>query len=187
MLSAVLTPILLAFAVAASGQTTKQADVNGWQELRWGMTPAEVKAAFVRMSVKEQGREVRSGDLFLYYSFALHERLGSAVLEEARCSFDGLAAEEVEQRPLWHVALRFARGTAGYRELVAALREKYGKAEHSTQGTLPLHVWKWKLAKTEITLEGSDEEGPLQLSYVDVKKVAALQRLANPPVDKSRL
>jgi hypothetical protein len=147
---------------APSGKETTPQDPAGWQTARWGMSPAEVKAALLLIDRPRARPRPAKGPL--YPAFVLLTEIGGI---EYRVALDFDIARDTFQR------VRFVPKVAGaarsaFDSLAALLVKKYGAPAES--GSENAQQRSWTFPSTVIRLRwarrpGDEGPGVMLLAY----------------------
>lgn len=148
--------ILCTFATAAVAQDgTGPADLQGWQNTRWGMTAAEVQS-----TLGDSASRVPEGDYwtkdkvrFAYTGFVIRD------VDIADGKFNVKLLLDAKTNLLSHVFISLADQSADRRtremyfnKLEAALTQKYGKPKYTNGDTGDSRERRWMFPTTTIQL-----------------------------------
>ncbi len=169
LLAAIALPLLL----GQPKDLNREADADGFGNIKWGMTVAEAKAAFPGLREPERS-ELTSG--------AFAERLIQPVLMigsvEMNVSIQTKADSDLITRIVLNLAPFVQHRKTAFQFLRNNLTQRYGRPSHhetASRGRMKLEREVWNLPSTTITLEWREQSaGKLRLLEITYEATAKL-------------
>jgi hypothetical protein len=172
--------LLMAFAVVAAVQPR---DVDGWGKIKWGMTVAQVRAAYGGQAESPDGesRDDKNPDKDKFVDRLIIKKLtvGDTEMNASIASLSG--SDRIVRVSLSPTAplLTVGSGGAAYQDLKTSLTRKYGRpssVDKEDDDQIIAYSAKWIFPSTEIILSWIEVKqvghGVLNLIYTSADKKA---------------